>query len=95
MVTLLFDQARGKLEDAGARLVEIDLGKDFSEIAESSTWPIFFHETMLALREFLRRHRISDTFEDSDGFSGEQWPPRRGDPDRWAAGPCVREFSRR
>ena len=46
----LFREALRKLKDAGAELVEIDLGVD---LTARTTWPIFFHETLTAVREFL------------------------------------------
>ena len=49
----LFREALRKLEDAGAELVEIDLGVDFHDLTARTTWPIFFHETLTAVREFL------------------------------------------
>ena len=51
------------LRDAGAHLVEIDLGEDFATLTERATWRIFFHETMDAVAEFLRENRIPASFE--------------------------------
>jgi mandelamide amidase len=62
-VDALFRETLRKLKDAGADIVEIDLGADFSALAERSTWPIFFHETMPAVREFVERNGVPATFE--------------------------------
>jgi len=51
------------LRDAGADLVEIDLGEDFNVLVRTATWGIFAHETMGAISEFLRLHDIPITFE--------------------------------
>ncbi|WP_201359273.1 amidase family protein [Mycobacterium paraintracellulare] len=52
------------LRDAGAEIIEIDLGEDFSLIAERSTWNIFFYETMQTIPDFLRRYGFPVSFED-------------------------------
>ncbi|WP_326835318.1 amidase family protein [Amycolatopsis rhabdoformis] len=70
-VASAFDRALGRLEDAGARLVEVELGEDFFELAESATWPIFFHETLPSVREFLRLNDIPVTFEQIAAGLGE------------------------
>jgi mandelamide amidase len=51
------------LRDAGAEIVEIDLGDDFGALTQTATWSIFFHETMGAVSGFLRRHDVPTTFE--------------------------------
>jgi mandelamide amidase len=51
------------LREAGAEVVEVDLGDDFSALTQTATWSIFFHETMGAVSAFLRRHDIPTTFE--------------------------------
>ena len=53
-----------QLRDAGAEIVEIDLGGDFSAIAETSTWNIFFHETMEAISGFISRHDVPASFDE-------------------------------
>jgi indoleacetamide hydrolase len=58
-----FRQTLRKLEDAGAELVEVDLGADFHELADRVAWPIFFHETMPAVRAFLAANRVPVSFE--------------------------------
>jgi Asp-tRNA(Asn)/Glu-tRNA(Gln) amidotransferase A subunit family amidase len=52
-----------QLQDAGAEVVEVDLGDDFNALIQTATWGIFAHETMGAISEFLRRHDIPTTFE--------------------------------
>ena len=52
-----------RLQDAGAEVVEVDLGDDFNSLVQTATWGIFAHETMGEISEFLRRHDIPTTFE--------------------------------
>lgn len=52
-----------RLQDAGAEVVEVDLGDDFNSLVQTATWGIFAHETMGTISEFLRRHKIPTTFE--------------------------------
>ncbi len=52
-----------RLQDAGAEVVEVDLGDDFNSLVQTATWGIFAHETMGTISEFLRRHEIPTTFE--------------------------------
>ncbi len=52
-----------RLREAGAEVVEVDLGDDFGTLIQTTTWSIFFHETMGAVSEFIRRHDIPTTFE--------------------------------
>jgi indoleacetamide hydrolase len=58
-----FHQMVQGLRDAGAEIVEVDLGDDFNALIQTATWGIFAHETMDAISEFLRRHDIPVTFE--------------------------------
>lgn len=58
-----FRETLRKLRDAGAELLEINLGADFHALAARTTWPIFFHETMPAVREFLAAHSVPASFE--------------------------------
>jgi len=58
-----FREAVRWLREAGAELVEIDLGEDFNGLVRTATWGIFAHETMGAISEFLRLHHIPITFE--------------------------------
>ena len=53
-----------RLADAGAEIIEIDLGEDFQELALQTTWGLFFRETKASLTEFLERHTIPVTFEE-------------------------------
>jgi Asp-tRNA(Asn)/Glu-tRNA(Gln) amidotransferase A subunit family amidase len=62
-VEATFRETLRKLADAGADVVEVDLGPDFTALAERSTWPIFFHETMPAVREFVAANGIPASFE--------------------------------
>jgi mandelamide amidase len=58
-----FREVVRRLRDAGAEVVEVDLGDDFNALVQTATWGIFAHETMGAISEFLRRHDIPTTFE--------------------------------
>lgn len=58
-----FREVVRQLQDAGAEVVEVDLGDDFNALIQTATWGIFAHETMGAISEFLRRHDIPTTFE--------------------------------
>ncbi|MDF3156115.1 amidase family protein [Mesorhizobium sp. XAP10] len=53
-----------RLAEAGAEIVEIDLGGDFQALALRTTWSLFFRETKASLSEFLERHAIPVAFED-------------------------------
>jgi indoleacetamide hydrolase len=59
-----FNDTLQRLRDARAAITEIDLGKDFSSIADRSTWNIFFHETMPMISEFLRRYDFPVSFDE-------------------------------
>jgi len=58
-----FREVVRRLQDAGAEVVEVDLGDDFNALIQTATWGIFAHETMDAISVFLRRHDIPTTFE--------------------------------
>jgi indoleacetamide hydrolase len=58
-----FREVVRRLQDAGAEVIEVDLGDDFNALIQTATWGIFAHETMGAISEFLRRHNIPTTFE--------------------------------
>jgi mandelamide amidase len=60
----IFRETLRKLKDAGAELVEADLGGDFLALANRITWPIFFHDTMPAIREFLAINGVPVSFEE-------------------------------
>ena len=51
-----------RLAEAGAEVVEIDLGEDFQALALQTTWSLFFRETKASLTEFLEHHAIPITF---------------------------------
>ena len=58
-----FRDAVRLLRDAGADVVEVDLGDDFGALSQTATWSIFFHETMGAVSAFLQHHDVPITFE--------------------------------
>jgi Asp-tRNA(Asn)/Glu-tRNA(Gln) amidotransferase A subunit family amidase len=58
-----FKETVRRLRDAGAEVFEVDLGNDFSSLALTATWNIFFRETQEAVTGFLRQHNIPATFE--------------------------------
>lgn len=53
-----------RLRDAGAEVVEVDLGDGFSSLADTLTWGLFFRETMAAVSDFLQRHQLPTSFDD-------------------------------
>jgi indoleacetamide hydrolase len=59
----LFCGALRELTHAGAELLEIDLGADFHALAARTTWPIFFYETLPAVRGFLAANEVPISFE--------------------------------
>jgi mandelamide amidase len=67
----LFRETLCQLKEAGAELVEIDLGEDFLALAARTTWPIFFHETLPAVREFLAANDVPVSFEQLYAGLGE------------------------
>ncbi|GAB2605468.1 amidase family protein [Kribbella endophytica] len=70
-VELIFLRAVRRLEDAGAEIVEVDLGAEFGAVADRATWPIFFRETRPAIEEFLRRYGVPASFEQVHAAMGE------------------------
>ena len=68
----VFRETLRKLKDAGAELVEVDLGGDFLALADRTTWSIFFHETMAAVREFLSANDVPVSFEQIYAGLGER-----------------------
>ena len=58
-----FKLSLSKLKDSGAELIEIDLGDDFMPLALQANWPIFFHETMPHIEEYLEENNAPVTFE--------------------------------
>ncbi|MCI3240025.1 MULTISPECIES: amidase family protein [Streptomyces] len=59
-----FENALLRLRDAGAEVVEIDLGEDFSALADRLTWNLFFRETRESVTEFLRQNNFPVSFDD-------------------------------
>jgi mandelamide amidase len=62
-VERLFIERIRQFKDAGAEIVEVDLGDDFTSLVERTTWPVFFHETMPEIRQFLAMNSIPVSFE--------------------------------
>jgi Asp-tRNA(Asn)/Glu-tRNA(Gln) amidotransferase A subunit family amidase len=63
-VAARFNETLRQLRDAGAKVVEVDLGRDFSSRALSATWNIFFRETKAAVEKFIRQNNVPTTFDD-------------------------------
>jgi mandelamide amidase len=63
-VAARFNEIIRQLRDAGANVVEVDLGRDFSSRALSATWNIFFRETKAAVEKFIRQNNVPTTFDD-------------------------------
>ncbi|MFD8197262.1 amidase family protein [Streptomyces wuyuanensis] len=59
-----FKSALLRLQDAGAEVVEIDLGEDFSALTDRIAWSLFFRETMEAVTGFLRQNDFPVSFDD-------------------------------
>jgi len=59
-----FREALRQLGNAGAEIVEIDLGEDFVGLALQTTWGIFFHELKGAVSDFLDRNHVPTTFDE-------------------------------
>lgn len=53
-----------RLREAGAEIVEVDLGADFATLAQETTWNIFFRETRQAVVDFVARHGVPAGFDD-------------------------------
>jgi mandelamide amidase len=58
-----FKETIRQLRDAGAEVVEVDLGDDFSGRTLSATWNIFFRETKAAVEKFIRQNNVPTTFD--------------------------------
>lgn len=71
-VDSVFRETLRKLQDAGAKLVEVDLGADFLALTARTTWPIFFHETLPAVREFLAANEVPVSFDEIHAGLGER-----------------------
>lgn len=59
-----FTESLYRLRAAGAEIIEVDLGNDFSSIALGSTMNIFFRETKEAIEDFIRLNNIPTTFDE-------------------------------
>jgi Asp-tRNA(Asn)/Glu-tRNA(Gln) amidotransferase A subunit family amidase len=59
-----FNETLRKLKDAGAEIVEIDLGAEFIPLAQQTTFGIFFHETKPSISRFLTDYKIPASFEE-------------------------------
>ncbi|MFI7065151.1 amidase family protein [Kribbella sp. NPDC050124] len=57
-----FNDTLHRLRSAGATVVEIDLGEDFSALADRVASNLFFRETQQAVSEFLHTNDIPATF---------------------------------
>ncbi|WP_050386525.1 amidase family protein [Bradyrhizobium pachyrhizi] len=59
-----FRETLRALREAGAAVLEVDLGDDFSELAGNLTWAIMFRETHKAISTFLTDNHLPVSFED-------------------------------
>ncbi|MDH6522019.1 Asp-tRNA(Asn)/Glu-tRNA(Gln) amidotransferase A subunit family amidase [Streptomyces sp. SAI-135] len=59
-----FTAALQRLRDAGADIVEIDLGDDFMDTANKMTWNFFFREMREAVTAFVARNDFPVTFDE-------------------------------
>lgn len=59
-----FKESIYRLKQAGAEIIEVDLGNDFSSLAIGTTMNIFFRETKGAIEDFIRQNNIPITFEE-------------------------------
>ena len=57
-----FDEMIAKLKAVGVKVVELDLGEDFVKLAERANWPVFFHDTMQHVTEYLKEIGAPVTF---------------------------------
>lgn len=53
-----------KLKHAGAQVVEVDLGHDFTALTERAAWTLFARETRPSIIEFLKKEGIPASFEE-------------------------------
>ncbi len=63
-VEKIFNETISKLKDAGASVVEVDLGGDFGPLVEEANWALFFHDTQPDVTAFLRDQKVPVTFEE-------------------------------
>ncbi len=59
-----FYEVMRRLRDAGAEVVEIDLGDEFSTLANTTTWNLFFRETRDAIAGFLQENGVPTSFDE-------------------------------
>ncbi|MBC2869440.1 amidase family protein [Streptomyces mexicanus] len=59
-----FTAALERLRDAGADVVEVDLGDDFMDTANRLTWNFFFREMREAVTQFVARNNFPVTFDE-------------------------------
>lgn len=59
-----FRESLSRLREAGAEVVEIDLGDDFTELADRTAWNLFLHDTHQAVSGFLRENKYPVSFDD-------------------------------
>ncbi|MBY2944600.1 amidase [Rhizobium leguminosarum] len=59
-----FYEVTRRLRDAGAEVVEIDLGDEFSTLANTTTWNLFFRETREAVAGFLQENGVPTSFDE-------------------------------
>lgn len=58
-----FNETVRKLKDAGAQIVETDLGVDFAGLIARNTWRLFGYETRPDVTAFLRDNNVPVTFD--------------------------------
>ena len=63
-VEKIFNETIYRLKDAGASVVEVDLGTDFGPMVEEANWALFFHDTQPDVTAFLRDQNVPITFEE-------------------------------
>lgn len=59
-----FREILGRLREAGAEVAEIDLGDDFTELADRTAWNLFLRDTHQAVSGFLRENNYPVAFDD-------------------------------
>lgn len=63
-VEVRFYEVTRRLRDAGAEVIEIDLGDEFSTLANTTTWNLFFRETRDAIAGFLQENGVPTSFDE-------------------------------
>lgn len=59
-----FRETLARLREAGAEVVEVDLGEDFTALADRTAWNLFLRDTYRAVASFLRRNGYPLSVED-------------------------------